>query len=135
MNGDFAQLIDDAARAAGLNDYQLSAAIGLLSGNRVYSPKQVSRLRRGQVRHPDREVVQRLIELLPIPEDQAWYAAGIWPPDLDLESYRRFRHLAVVGASGDQPEPRSGRLWRPAGERRWADRRQRDRHLRLIPAA
>jgi hypothetical protein len=52
MDGNFAELVDDAARGLGLNDYQLSAAIGLLEGNRVYSPKQVHRLRAGEVRHP-----------------------------------------------------------------------------------
>src|SRR6266567_4511943 len=110
MDGNFAELVDRAARDLGLNDYQLSAAIGLLPGNRVYSPKQTHRLRAGEVVHPPRDVVQKLIDVLDLPEEEAWHAAGLWPPDLDLESYRRFRHqLAVVGASSDRPSPKSGR--------------------------
>ena len=52
MDGNFAELVDEAARGLGLNDYQLSAAIGLLSNKRVYHPKQVGRLRRGEVPVP-----------------------------------------------------------------------------------
>ncbi len=95
MDGNFAALVDGAARDLGLNDYQLSAAIGLLAGNRVYSPKQVHRLRAGEVRHPDPELVKRLIHVLRLPSDETYHAAGIWPPDLDLESYRRYRQLVT----------------------------------------
>lgn len=139
MDGNFAELVDRAARDLGLNDYQLSAAIGLLEGNRVYSPKQVGRLRRGQVRHPDPELVARLVQVLNLDEGTAWHAAGIWPPDLDLDSYRRFRHrLAVVGAPADQPKPNAGRYLEFPGRRRGLDRRRRrdrrdHRHLHLVP--
>jgi hypothetical protein len=135
MDGNFAALVDGAARDRGLNDYQLSAAIGLLEGNRVYSPKQVGRLRRGEVRHPDPEIVERLVQVLNLDEGAAWHAAGIWPPDLDLDTYRRFRHrLAVVGAPSDQPEPNTGRYLEWAGQRRGPERRRRDRRgLHLVP--
>ncbi len=137
MDGNFAELVDRAARDLGLNDYQLSAAIGLLKGNRVYSPKQVGRLRRSEVRHPDPELVDRLVQVLNLPEEEAWHAAGVWPPDLTVEGYRRYRHqLLAVGASSDRPNPKNGRSWRPADRRFAPDRRRRDRRgLRVIPAA
>jgi hypothetical protein len=83
----FARLVDKAATDAGLNDYQLSAAIGLMQpGNRVFGPKQVGRLRRGEQRHYDRQLVARLIEVLPaLDPAEAWHAAGLWPPGLEPE--------------------------------------------------
>jgi hypothetical protein len=65
MDATFAELVDRAAEQAGLNDYQLSAAIGLLPpGRRVFCSKQVARLRRGEQRHVDPDLVTRLIEVL-----------------------------------------------------------------------
>jgi hypothetical protein len=77
----FAKLVDSAARAAGLNDYQLSALIGLMQpGNRVFGPKQVARLRQGKQRNYDRQLVGRLIEVLDLDPLPTWEAAGLWPP-------------------------------------------------------
>jgi hypothetical protein len=96
----FAKMVDDAARAADLNDYQLSAAIGLMQpGNRVFGPKQVARLRQGRQRHYDRQLVGRLLEVLPdLDPVQAWHAAGLWPPGLDPEDLRDISELRATRA-------------------------------------
>jgi hypothetical protein len=94
----FARLVDKAATDAGLNDYQLSAAIGLMQpGNRVFGPKQVGRLRRGEQRHYDRQLVARLIEVLPaLDPAEAWHAAGLWPPGLEPEDLPNLSERAAT---------------------------------------
>lgn len=89
MDGNLGELVDEAARDLGLNDYQLSAAIGLLEGNRVYSPKQVGRLRRGQVKHPAPEVVERLVVVLRLDAAEAFAAARVLPAGVDAEMLRK----------------------------------------------
>lgn len=95
----FATLVDDAAQAAGLNDYQLSALIGLMQpGNRVFGPKQVGRLRKGRQRHYDRQLVARLIQVLDLDPLPTWEAAGLWPPGYsvgDLSEMTATRAVAV----------------------------------------
>lgn len=87
----FGALVDDAARAAGFNDYQLAGAIGLLPGRKVFSPKQVARLRRGETQSVSRALVQRLIEVLELDPGEAWAASGLWPPGLTPEQYKELR--------------------------------------------
>jgi len=64
----FAEMVDQAASVLGLNDYQLSAAIGLMPGNRVCSPKQVSRIRKGEQVNYRPELVERLVAVRKILE-------------------------------------------------------------------
>lgn len=99
MSSTFGELVEEASRQKGWSDYQLSAAIGLLPGSRVFNPTQIRRLRRGERQNLSRELVERLIEVLDLPEDEAWHAAGLWPPDLDVEGYRRFRQQALAGTT------------------------------------
>jgi transcriptional regulator with XRE-family HTH domain len=84
----FAELVDSAAQAKDLNDYQLSAAIGLMPGNKVCSPKQVSRIRNGEQVNYSRDLVQRLIEVLDLDPAEAWELADKWPPGLTAEHLR-----------------------------------------------
>lgn len=125
------------------SDYTLSAAIGLLPGDRSFNAKQVWRLRRGERQTLTRELVERLVSILDLPEDQAWHAAGLWPPDLDLESYRRYRQFAATPANGVSaryvatlpvaPELEDAELLRRLGVPQLHERRQRDRrHLHLV---
>jgi len=90
----FAELVDNAAQAKDLNDYQLSAAIGLMPGNKVCSPKQVSRIRNGEQVNYSRDLVQRLIEVLDLDPAEAWELADKWPPGLTGE------HLRDLGLFG-----------------------------------
>lgn len=95
MEGNFAELVDGAAQHLGLNDYQLSAAIGLLEGNRVYSPKQVHRLRAGEVRHPDPELVERLVAVLHLDPDEAFAAARVLPHGFKADHFRKLEFFAT----------------------------------------
>jgi hypothetical protein len=103
----FATLVDDAAQAAGYNDYQLSAAIGLMQpGNRVFGPKQVGRLRSGRQRHYDRQLVQRLIEVLDLDPLPTWEAAGLWPPGYSVDDVSELLAIrsTAVGRIAPQAE-------------------------------
>jgi hypothetical protein len=100
MNDSFAELVDRTARQAGLNDYQLSGAIGLLPSKRIYSPKQVGRLRRGQVRHVDRELVDRLIDVLDLDRFDAYEAADLRPEGFTADDHRSFA-LAAQGHAAE----------------------------------
>jgi hypothetical protein len=85
----FAEMVDGAAREKGLNDYQLSAAIGLMPGNRVCSPKQVARIRAGQQVNYRAELIDRLIVVLDLDPNEAWPLSGVSPPDLTPEHLRQ----------------------------------------------
>lgn len=84
----FAVLVDAAAARLELNDYQLSAAIGLMPGNKVCSPKQVRRIRDGEQVNYSRDLVQRLIDVLELDPVLAWELADKWPPGLTGEQLR-----------------------------------------------
>lgn len=101
----FAQMVDGAADAKGLNDYQLSAAIGLMPGNRVCSPKQVGRIRKGEQVNYSRDLVQRLIVVLDLDPEDAWQAAGVWPPDLTADELRKLRRSGSRERRGDRQIP------------------------------
>ena len=99
----FAEMVDQAAGELGLNDYQLSAAIGLMPGNRVCSPKQVSRIRKGEQVNYRAELVERLILVLKLDAAEAWAASGVLPPEMTAEDLRAIwerratRALTAVG--------------------------------------
>jgi hypothetical protein len=114
-------LVDRAARARGWGDQRVAFEIGVLPSEKVFNATQVKRLRRGERQHLSRELVERLIIVLDLPEDEAWHASGLWPPDLDLEGYRKFRALAA-----------DGMMSAPAGFARERRHPLRRRHLRLV---
>lgn len=133
----FAEMIDEGMQRKGWGYNRLSVQIGVLPGGGIFNPTQIRRLRFGERKNLSPELVRRLIDVLDLPEEEAWHAAGLWPPDLDVDGYRRYRHqLAAVGAASDQRDPKNGRSTGWPARRRGRDRRQRDRrHLRLVPAA
>jgi hypothetical protein len=80
-------------------------------------------------------LVQRLIELLDLDPAEAWATAGLWPPDLDVDGYRRHRLTArspnTIPIPDELDDPALlRRLGVPNLERRRAERRRR---LRLVP--
>jgi hypothetical protein len=97
MDATFAEMVDSAAGAAGLNDYQLSAAIGLLPGHKVFSAKQIGRLRRGEQRTVPAAVLWRLVEVLELDPVRAWKAAleaaDLLPPQLTAKQFEELRTL------------------------------------------
>lgn len=106
----FAEMVDQAAGELGLNDYQLSAAIGLMPGNRVCSPKQVSRIRKGEQVNYRPELVERLIAVLGLDPAEAWAASGVLPPEVTAEDLRAIwerraaRQLTAVGRAAQPVE-------------------------------
>lgn len=141
--GTFAEIIDEAMKRKGWGYNRLSVEIGVLPSGGIFNPTQIRRLRLGERKHMSPELLERLIEVLDLPEDEAYHAAGLWPPGLNLEEYRRFRHLAATSANGviarkvailpvdDGLDDQIRRLRppRPRVERRLRDRRR----LRLVP--
>jgi hypothetical protein len=130
-------LVDRAAKARRWGDQRVAFEIGVLPSEKVFNATQVKRLRRGERQNLSHELIQRLIDALDLDPAEAWAAAGLLPPGVTADMLRRLdMERAVVGASSDQPDPKSGRLLEWPAPRRSADRRRRDRrHLRLIRAA
>lgn len=127
----FGVLVDKVMQERGLTQARLAVLVGVLPDGRVLNETQVRRIREGQ-RRLDPDLIHRLVEVLGLDEGEAWHTAGLWPPDLDVDSYRRYRrHLAAVGATSHQRDPKNGRFSRRAGERRRRDRR----HLWVVPPA
>jgi hypothetical protein len=106
---EFGQLVDRAIRDRGLSQARVGVLVGELPDGRILNEKAVERVREGG-RRLDRMLVQRLIEALELDPAEAWAAAGLWPPDLELSEYRRLREagrpaepaLTRVGG-GDTP--------------------------------
>ena len=87
----FAEQVDHYAARAGLNNYKLSLAIGLLPGNVGFSAKQVERLRKGTQRPTTEGLVERLIEVFELTDEEAdhlRFASGLIPNDWDFEAFR-----------------------------------------------
>jgi hypothetical protein len=84
----FGELVDEGVRRKGWSDYQLSAAIGLLPGDKAFNATQVRRLRRGERRNLTRDLVAKLIDLLDLDPVEAWYAAGLWPEGVGPDDVR-----------------------------------------------
>jgi len=137
---EFGLRVDHEMRERQIGASKLAARVGELPDGRVLDATGVRLIRQGRREKYDTELVVRIARAIGLPEDEACHIAGVEQPDFDLEDYRhyrRYRHrLAVVGASSDQPRPKSGRSWRPADRRFAPDRRRRDRRgLRILPAA
>ncbi len=136
---EFGALVEAERRRKGWTRSKLAVMVGILDDGTALDATQIRRIVEG-TRKLDQDTVRRIIQALDLPDeeaDAAWFASGLWPPGLSVEGYRRFKHLAVVGASSDLPSPKSGRSLGDRSSWVWpAERRRRDRrHLRVIPAA
>jgi len=84
----FGEMVDRAATRLGLNDYQLSFAVGLLPGKKGVSSRQIGRMRAGEQRNYPRPLVARLVQVFgwdtdPDMELKAWKAADRWPEGIE----------------------------------------------------
>jgi hypothetical protein len=107
----FGEMVDEGVRLKGWSDYQLSAAIGLLPGEKAFNATQVRRLRRGERRNVTHDLVAKLIGLLDLDPAEAWHAAGLWPPGLDPEDVRDISELLATRrttAAGRVASPSEG---------------------------
>jgi hypothetical protein len=109
---EFGLVVDRAIRAKGLSQSDVGIDVGRLPDGRKLNEKAVERIRQGG-RRIDHMLVARLIEVLDLDPAEAWAAAGLWPPDLELSEYRRLREsgrpaepaLTRVGGSDTPPAP------------------------------
>jgi transcriptional regulator with XRE-family HTH domain len=104
----FGEMVDEGVRQKGWSDYQLSAAIGLLPGEKAFNATQVRRLRRGERRNVTHDLVAKLIELLDLDPAEAWHAAGLWPPGLEPEDLPNLSELAAARGKAAQRVAREG---------------------------
>ena len=111
----FAEMIDEGMQRKGWGYNRLSVQIGVLPEGGIFNPTQIRRLRFGERKYLNRELVARLIEVLDLDPAEAWHASGLWPPDLDLEGYRRFRQHALAGTG---PRSLTHRLGKPRARAR-----------------
>ena len=135
---EFGLRVDHEMRERQIGASKLAARVGELPDGRVLDATGVRLIRQGRREKYDTELVVRIARAIGLPEDEACHIAGVEQPDFDLEDYRRYRHrLAVVGASSDQPSPKSGRYLDIPGQRRGPDRRRRRdrRGFYVVPAA
>jgi hypothetical protein len=123
---EFGRLVDRAIRDHGLSQSDVGIDVGRLPDGRKLNEKAVERIRQGG-RRIDHMLVARLIEVLDLDPAEAWAAAGLWPPDLELSEYRRLREAgrpaepALAHAVGGSEPPRPSSLRNtdsPDGRRR-----------------
>jgi len=107
---EFGRLVDQAIRDHGLSQSDVGIDVGRLPDGRKLNEKAVERIRQGG-RRIDHMLVARLIEVLDLDPAEAWAAAGLWPPDLELTEYRRLREAgrpaepALTRVGGDESPP------------------------------
>lgn len=89
---EFGRLVDAAMRERGWSQARVGVRVGELPSGKVLNEKAVERIREGG-RHLDHTLVQRLIDVLELDPAEAWWTAGLWPPDLTAEEYRKLRKV------------------------------------------
>lgn len=87
---EFGQLVETERLARGWTRGKLAVAVGILNDGSALDATQIRRIVEG-TRKLDQDIVSRLIHALTLNPDTAWHAAGLWPPDLDVEEYRKLR--------------------------------------------
>jgi hypothetical protein len=92
---EFGRLVDGVIRDRGLSQARVGVIVGELPDGRILNEKAVERIREGG-RRLDEVLVTRLIQALDLDPAEAWAAAGLWPPDLELDEYRRLRERPLV---------------------------------------
>jgi hypothetical protein len=92
---EFGRLVSERMDHVGISQNRLASRLGELPDGRIFDATQIRLIREGK-RRLDQELVRRLIDLLDLDPAEGWEASGLWPPDLDLESYRRFREAAAM---------------------------------------
>ncbi len=133
---EFGRLMGRAMAERGISQNRLASRLGELPDGRIFDATQIRLIRQGR-RRLDHQLVQRLIELLDLDPAEAWATAGLWPPDLDMDGYRRHRLTARSVGQTALPVPvelQDAALLRRLGVPNLERRRvQRRRRLRLVP--
>jgi len=95
MSVELGRLVRTAMQSKGLSQGKVAVLVGVFDSDRYLDATQVRLITTGE-RRPTRGLVERLIEILDLDPAEAWAAAGLWPPDLDLDEYRRLRGRPLV---------------------------------------
>jgi Helix-turn-helix domain len=121
---EFGRMVEDARRKCGYSRSELGRRLGRLpESGRVFDPSAVRHIVQGGPVRLDRELVDRLIEVLDLDPFDAYEAADLRPRDFTAEDHRTF--VAAGGTrTAELPEPFTSRTAVfPA------------RHLRLVAPA
>lgn len=100
---EFGLWVDHEMRERQIGASKLAARVGELPDGRVLDATGVRLIRQGRREKYDTELVRRIAQALGLDEDEAYWRAGVWPAPLDLEGYRKYRHLAATGAMKHTP--------------------------------
>jgi len=110
----FGELVETAMRGLGMTQARLAYELARhTDGKYLLNETGIRRIREGR-RQLDPELVGALVDVLELDPAQAWPAAGLWPPDLDVEGYRNFRtQLVRPAASRTGSNPIRHKEWYP----------------------
>lgn len=98
-------MVDAAMRQQRIGDAKLSVLIGLSPAGRVYDRKQVTRLRRGEVRYVPGWLLDRVIEVL-----------GLQPLEAYRAAYPEVTEAVLTAVGGGRPTRAAGA--QPAADQR-----------------
>jgi hypothetical protein len=110
-------MVDAERRKRGWSQSKLAYRIGELpESGRYFDATGVRRLIAGSGVRVDRELVDRLVQLLSLDPFLAYELADLRPPGFSAEDHRRFQ-LVAAGASSGQPRRTMGTWGILAGQR------------------
>jgi transcriptional regulator with XRE-family HTH domain len=78
----------------GISQNRLASRLGELPDGRIFDATQIRLIREGR-RRLDRELVQRLIELLDIDWAEGWATSGLLPPGMTADHLRKLDLVAT----------------------------------------
>lgn len=125
---EFGRLMGRAMAEQGISQNRLASRLGELPDGRIFDATQIRLIREGR-RRLDRELVQRLIELLNIDWAEGWATSGLLPPGVTADHLRK---LDLVAAGAKAVSPGRPRAVTQLPDRRQRDRRREDRPLKLV---
>ena len=108
---EFGQLVGQARRRGGYSKSELARQLGRLpDSGRVFDAAGITRIERGGPVRVDRELVDRLIEVLDLDPFEAYEAADLRPEGFTAEDHRTF---AAVGGRTRADQQKAVTGWLP----------------------
>jgi transcriptional regulator with XRE-family HTH domain len=97
---DFGRLVAQARRQGGYSKSELARQLGRLpESGRVFDAAGITRIERGGPVRVDRELVDRLVEVLGLDPFEAYEAADLRPEGFTAEDHRDFAAVGGAAAS------------------------------------
>lgn len=97
---EFGLMVDHEMRERQIGASKLSRRIGELPDGTGIDASGIRLIREGRREKYTTELVRRIAAALGLDEDYCYWVAGVWPKDLDLEGYRKYRQLAAAHTNG-----------------------------------